>query len=172
MHTPDKRKLNRAFTLIELLIVVTIIAILAGVSVPIFNTVKESGIKVHIYQYTTPMKPYIRGLKEVFKISRFFKSIDPDMIHSFHYAPDYSEPLAARLVGIKWIYTKKNMNWGGNSANGWRLRSWLANHILVQNKDMISEFFPKSCKMSSFPIVQLFALLNTPSYFVIDINVH
>ena len=42
MHTPDKRKLNRAFTLIELLIVVTIIAILAGVSVPIFNTVKES----------------------------------------------------------------------------------------------------------------------------------
>ena len=42
MHTPDKRKLNRAFTFIELLIVVTIIAILAGVSVPIFNTVKES----------------------------------------------------------------------------------------------------------------------------------
>ena len=42
MHTQDKRKLNRAFTLIELLIVVTIIAILAEVSVPIFNTVKES----------------------------------------------------------------------------------------------------------------------------------
>jgi len=116
-----------------------------------FNVVKESGIKVYVYQYTTPMKPYIRGLKEVFKISRFFKSIDPDIIHSFHYAPDYSEPLAARLVGIKWMYTKKNMNWGGNSANGWRLRSWLANHILVQNKDMISEFFPKSYKISLVP---------------------
>ena len=116
-----------------------------------FNVVKESGIKVYVYQYTTPMKPYIRGLKEVFKISRFFISIDPDIIHSFHYAPDYSEPLAARLVGIKWMYTKKNMNWGGNSANGWRLRSWLANHILVQNKDMISEFFPKSYKISLVP---------------------
>ena len=116
-----------------------------------FNVVKESGIKVYVYQYTTPMKPYIRGLKEVFKISRFFKSIDPDIIHSFHYAPDYSEPLAARLVGIKWMYTKKNMNCGGNSANGWRLRSWLANHILVQNKDMISEFFPKSYKISLVP---------------------
>ena len=116
-----------------------------------FNTVKESGIKVHIYQYTTQMKPYVRGLKEVFKISRFFKSIYPDMIHSFHYAPDYSEPLAARLAGIKWIYTKKNMNWGGSSANGWKLRSWLANHILVQNKDMISEFFPNSRKISLVP---------------------
>ena len=116
-----------------------------------FNVVKKSGIKVYVYQYTTPIKPYIRGLKEVFKISRFFKSIDPDIIHSFHYAPDYSEPLAARLVGIKWMYTKKNMNWGGNSANGWRLRSWLANHILVQNKDMISEFFPKSYKISLVP---------------------
>ena len=41
MHTSNKRKFNRAFTLIELLIVVTIIAILAGVSVPVFNMVKE-----------------------------------------------------------------------------------------------------------------------------------
>ena len=41
-----------------------------------FNVVKESGIKVYVYQYTTPMKPYIRGLKEVFKISRFLKSMN------------------------------------------------------------------------------------------------
>ena len=94
-----------------------------------FNTV-ESRIKVHIYQYTTPMKPYIRGLKRGFKISRFFKSIDPDMIHSFT-MPDYLE--LSGLVGIR-IHTKKNMNWGGNSANGWRLRMASKSYLKIKTK--------------------------------------
>jgi glycosyltransferase involved in cell wall biosynthesis len=75
-------------------------------------------------------------------VSQFFRSIKPDLIHSFHYAPDYSEALAAKLAGIKWIYTKKNMNWGGSSRNGWRLRSWLADGIIAQNTDMMRDFFP------------------------------
>ncbi len=113
-----------------------------------FKEVEKSGLKVHVFQYTTQMKPYAKGLLNSYKISRFLKSIQPDIIHSFHYAPDYSEPLAAKMAGILWVYTKKNMNWGGSSANGWKLRTFLANHILVQNKDMISEFFPDSNKVS------------------------
>jgi len=113
-----------------------------------FEVVKQSGLKVHLFDYTTQMKPYVKGILNSYKISRFLKSIQPDIIHSFHYAPDYSEPLAAKMAGITWVYTKKNMNWGGSSANGWKLRSFLANHILVQNKDMISEFFPSSKKVS------------------------
>jgi len=113
-----------------------------------FKVVEKSGVKVHVFQYTTKMKPYAKGLLNTFKISRFLKKIHPDIIHSFHYAPDYSEPLAAKMAGITWVYTKKNMNWGGSSSNGWKLRSFLANHILVQNKDMISEFFPSSKKVS------------------------
>ncbi len=113
-----------------------------------FEVVKKSGIKVHLFKYTTQMKPYINGLLKTYKISRLLRSIKPDIIHSFHYAPDYSEPLAARMAGILWVYTKKNMNWGGRSSNGWKLRSLFANHILVQNKDMISEFFPISKKVS------------------------
>ncbi len=113
-----------------------------------FKVVEKSGVKVHVFQYITQMKPYAKGLINTFKTSRFLKKIQPDIIHSFHYAPDYSEPLASKMAAIPWIYTKKNMNWGGSSSNGWKLRSFLANHILAQNKDMITEFFPNSKKVS------------------------
>jgi len=113
-----------------------------------FKVVEESGLKVHVFKYTTQMKPYAKGLLNSCKISRFLKSIKPDIIHSFHYGPDYSEPLAAKMAGVLWVYTKKNMNWGGSSANGWKLRSFLASHIVVQNKDMINKFFPQSKKIS------------------------
>lgn len=108
-----------------------------------FKTVEESGIPIHILNYTTPMKPYHKGIVECFKISRVLKKINPDIIHSFHYAADYSEPLAAKLAGIKWVYTKKNMNWGGGSKNGWLLRTKLAKKVAVQNTDMLLQFFSK-----------------------------
>ncbi|GGZ81001.1 glycosyltransferase [Algibacter mikhailovii] len=108
-----------------------------------FKEVEKSGIPVHVFEYTTLMKPYVKGIMRCFQISRVFKKINPDIIHSFHYAADYSEALAAKLAGIKWVYTKKNMNWGGRSKNGWLLRSKLATRILAQNTDMISEFFSK-----------------------------
>jgi glycosyltransferase involved in cell wall biosynthesis len=116
-----------------------------------FNEVEKSGIPVHVIQYTTKMKPYIKGLINCFVISKKFRQIKPDIIHSFHYAADYSEVLAAKLAGIKWVYTKKNMNWGGASKNGWLLRSKLATHILVQNTDMITEFFPKYKNINLVP---------------------
>lgn len=105
-----------------------------------FSIVKASGIPVHLFNYTTPMKPYWKGLLQCWKISRHFKNINPDIIHSFHYSADYSEALAARLAGIRWVYTKKNMMWGGSSANAWKLRTRLASAIISLNKDM-SHFF-------------------------------
>jgi glycosyltransferase involved in cell wall biosynthesis len=116
-----------------------------------FKEVEKSGIPVHIIPYTIRMKPYHKGLLHCFKISRVFKKINPHLIHSFHYAPDYSEALAARMAGIRWIYTKKNMNWGGKSANGWKLRSFLAHKIVLQNTDMQAEFFPGSKKTVLIP---------------------
>jgi glycosyltransferase involved in cell wall biosynthesis len=61
------------------------------------------------------------------------------MIHSWHWSSDITEPLAARLAGIPWVYTKKAMSWG--SPKLWRLRSKLANKIIVLNTDMIPRFF-------------------------------
>lgn len=116
-----------------------------------FNTVRASNIPIHIHQYTTPIKPYIKGLLNCWKLSRIFKTIRPDIIHSFHYSSDYSEALAARLAGIKWVYTKKNMSWGGGSKNSWRLRSFLARHIIAQNTDMLKLFFPNHKNVTLIP---------------------
>ena len=116
-----------------------------------FNTVNSTGIPTHIFQTTTPMKPRFKGILTCFRIARYFKQLNMDLIHSFHYAPDYSEALAAKIAGIPWIYTKKNMNWGGKSKNGWKLRTVLANHIIAQNKSMINWFFSNSKKISLIP---------------------
>jgi glycosyltransferase involved in cell wall biosynthesis len=118
---------------------------------PFFDVVKSTGIPVHLFKYTTDMKPYHKGLVNCWKISREFKRIAPDIIHSFHYSADYSEALAARMAGIKWVYTKKNMNWGGGSANAWKLRTLLANGIAAQNTDMMRDFFPGNSKVRLIP---------------------
>jgi len=116
-----------------------------------FKVVEESGIPIHIFQFTTPMTRRIKGLFQCWGISRQMKKINPNLIHSFHYAPDYSEAIAARMAGIPWIFTKKNMNWGGKSKNGWKLRSFLAAHILAQNTDMIRDFFHHRKNVSLVP---------------------
>ena len=117
----------------------------------LFNKVRESGLKYYLLDYTTAMRPYHRGLTRCYKISRVFRQIRPDLIHSFHYAADYSESIAAKMAGIKWIYTKKNMNWGGSSKNGWRIRTLLASGIIAQNSDMMREFFNGSTKTILIP---------------------
>jgi len=116
-----------------------------------FQVVKQSGIPVHVFKLTTSMNNRLAGLKNICRIARHFRKIKPDVVHSFHYSADYSEALAARLAGCKWVYTKKNMNWGGSSKNGWRLRTWLANGIVAQNTDMMQLFFRKSKKVSLIP---------------------
>lgn len=116
-----------------------------------FKTVVDSGVPVHIIPYTMPMKPYLKGVKGCYAISKQLKAIAPDVIHSFHYASDYSEALAAKFAGIPWVYTKKNMSWGGGSKNAWKLRSYLARAIAIQNTDMQSAFFKDSKKTVLIP---------------------
>jgi len=109
----------------------------------LFQEVKKSGLEVHIIDLYKNARPIINMLMECYQLSQIFKKINPHIIHSYHYASDYSEPLAAKMAGIKWIYTKKNMSWQGPSYRGWKLRSWLADGIICQNSDMLKEFFPK-----------------------------
>ncbi|MBX2898797.1 MAG: glycosyltransferase family 4 protein [Cyclobacteriaceae bacterium] len=116
-----------------------------------YNVVKKSNIPVHIGTYTTSMRPIFEGLIKCWRISRKLKAIGAEIIHSFHYSADYSEALAARLAGIRWIYTKKNMNWGGSSRNAWNLRSFLASRIVAQNSSMINTFFKGSHKVVLIP---------------------
>ena len=116
-----------------------------------FQIVKDSNVKIHIHKTTHEMIPRLKGLNSCWKLSRYFKSLDIDLIHSFHYGSDYSEALSARYAGIPWIFTKKNMNWGNRSKNSWKLRSFLSSRIIVQNNEMISTFYPNNKKVSLIP---------------------
>ena len=117
----------------------------------LFKNVISSGIPCYINNNQLDMKPRLEGIFKCYQLSKFFKTINIDLIHSFHYGPDYSEALAAKIAGIPWIYTKKNMNWGGSSKNGWKMRSMLSSHILLQNRDMQKLFFKNSKKTSLVP---------------------
>ncbi len=117
-----------------------------------FEQVVQSGIKIHIINLYIDARPIIKMLFGSYKLSKIFKKINPHLIHSYHYAADYTEPLAAKFAGIKWIYTKKNMSWKGPSYRSWKLRSWLADGIISQNKEMNKTFFNNSKKVSLIPI--------------------
>ncbi|MBB6681137.1 glycosyltransferase [Aequorivita sp. 609] len=116
-----------------------------------FQVVKNSGIPVHVFEYIPDERPISQLLMNCYKVSRKIKKINPDIVHSFHYAASYGEALAARLSGAKWVFTKKNMSWGGGSKNAWKVRSFLANKIAVQNTDMQKEFYPTSKKTVLIP---------------------
>lgn len=116
-----------------------------------FETVKKSGIPLHVFDYLPKERPFLNMFINCWKVSRKFKEIDPDIIHSFNYSSNYTEAISARLAGIKWTFTKKNMSWGGSSSNSWKLRSILAKKIIVQNTDMIKDFYPTSKKISLIP---------------------
>ncbi|NHN26170.1 glycosyltransferase [Flavobacterium jejuense] len=116
-----------------------------------FKVVQQSGIPVHVFNYLAKERPLSNMVFETWKISRKLKEIDPDIIHSFNYSSNYTEALAAKFAGIAWTFTKKNMSWGGSSKNSWKLRSFLAQKIIVQNKDMIKQFYPNSTKTELIP---------------------
>ena len=127
------------------------IACLHGKGV-LFQDVIKSGMKVHFIDLYKNARPISRMLWECFQLSKVFKRINPDIIHSYHYAADYTEPLAAKMAGIKWVYTKKNMSWKGPSFRGWKLRSWFADGIICQNTEMVRTFFPSWEKVKLIPI--------------------
>ena len=77
-----------------------------------FKVVEDSGIPVHVLQITQPILPRWTLPFRVSPFRQFLKREKIDLIHSFHYSNDYSEGLAARLAGVPWVFTKKNMGWG------------------------------------------------------------
>ena len=115
----------------------------------LFKTAEELKVPIYISYFTALMKPRIKGLRNIYRLSRLFKKIKPDIIHSYNYSDDYSEGLASRISGIKWVYTKKNMGWG---SNAWKIRSKLADVIIPQNKEMVERFFPRFKNLDMIPI--------------------
>jgi len=103
-----------------------------------FKEVEKLGVKIHIFPFTTSYKPYATFPMRVLKISRFLKRNKYDIVHSWHWSSDFSEALAAKLAGIKYLYTKKAMSWGNKA---WVWRSKLSSKIITINNDMVLQFF-------------------------------
>jgi glycosyltransferase involved in cell wall biosynthesis len=116
-----------------------------------FSTVQKSGIPVHVFNYLPKERPVLKMLYSCYKVAQKIKDINPDIVHSFHYSSNYTEAIVVKLAGKKWIFTKKNMSWGGSSKNSWKLRSWFADKIIIQNTDMKREFYPTSTKTVLIP---------------------
>lgn len=103
-----------------------------------FKKIKELEVPIHIFSFYVSYRPFINLPISIWRIAQFFRKHRFDIIHSWHWSSDITEPIAAKLAGIPYIYTKKAMGWGNRS---WTWRSQLSSHIIAINKDMMTDFF-------------------------------
>lgn len=103
-----------------------------------FKEVEQLGVPIHVFKFEADYKPFITLPVRIWKISKFFRELDVDLIHSWHWSSDFTEAAAAKMAGIPYIYTKKAMGWGNRS---WRWRSQLSSKVIAINDDMMTEFF-------------------------------
>lgn len=103
-----------------------------------FKQIESLGAPVHIFQFYTDYKPYVTLPFRLLKIVNFFKKHRFDIIHSWHWSSDITEPLAAKLAGIPFVYTKKAMGWGNKA---WLWRSRLSTCVITINQSMQEQFF-------------------------------
>lgn len=111
-----------------------------------FKEVEKLGVPIHVFDYETSYKPLWSFPFRILKVVRFFKKHNWVIIHSWHWSSDFSEALAARLAGIKFIYTKKAMGWGNKA---WRWRSQLSTKVIAINESMMTEFFDQLPKVDA-----------------------
>ncbi|WP_313113727.1 glycosyltransferase family 4 protein [Aequorivita sediminis] len=75
--------------------------------------------------------------RDVLDFRSVLKKHNIDILHSWDYKSNYTEALACRLAGVKYLYTKKNNAW----SKRWLLKSWLSSHIAYDNPEMKARFF-------------------------------
>lgn len=115
----------------------------------LFKEVQKLDIPIHIYNYEARYYPLWSLPIRVLRIAGFFKKLNVDIIHSWHWCSDFTEPLAAKLAGIKYVYTKKNMSWGNKA---WKIRSRLSTSIVIINSSMKTSFFRNYNDIELIPI--------------------
>uniref|UniRef100_UPI00404AAB15 glycosyltransferase n=1 Tax=Gelidibacter sp. TaxID=2018083 RepID=UPI00404AAB15 len=113
-----------------------------------FEEVKKLGFPIHLFDTTTPYQPYLTFFSRIRTIAKFYKTHEYDMVHSWQWNSDWTEALAARLVGVKWLYTKKAM---GFDTIHWKIKSLLA-HFIVTINDEMRQYFPNKKAQQLIPL--------------------
>lgn len=102
-----------------------------------FKEVKKLGLPIHLIPTTQPLRPYFTLFKRVSPFTLFIKKNRFDIVHSWHWSSDWSEVLAIRRAGAKYVFTKKAMSWGNVH---WKIKSFLAHFIITLNPEMQVNF--------------------------------
>lgn len=113
-----------------------------------FRMVEALGYPIHIFETKTPYRPYLSLPMRILKIRSFYKKNKYDLIHSWQWSSDWTEALAAKLAGVKWIYTKKAM---GFNSRHWKYKSYLADFIITINDEMRA-YFPNKDNQKLIPL--------------------
>jgi len=72
-----------------------------------FKEVEKLGLPIYFQKVTVPLRPYFSLVFRVNPYKKFIKEQKIDIIHSWHWSSDWTEILAAKLAGAKYVYTKK-----------------------------------------------------------------
>jgi glycosyltransferase involved in cell wall biosynthesis len=113
-----------------------------------FEEVKALGLPIFIRPITKPLKPYYSLLFRLRENIKFIKTNNIDIVHSWHWSSDWTEVLAARLGGAKFVYTKKAMTWGNIH---WKIKSYFSNFIITINEEM-KNYFPNKKAQKLIPL--------------------
>lgn len=113
-----------------------------------FKTVEALGLPIYIIDTKTPYRPYYKLYGRIKRIRQFFERHDFDIVHSWQWSNDWTEAVAAKLAGAKWIYTKKAMGFGNKH---WKIKSFIADFIITINDDMRA-YFPYKKNQRLIPL--------------------
>ncbi len=112
-----------------------------------FEEIQKLGLPIHIIEIDKPLKPYYSLLFRIVPFRRFIKSQKFDIIHSWHWSSDWTEALATRLAGAKYMYSKKAMTWNKH----WVIKSKLSSFIITINDEM-RNYFPNKKNQKLIPL--------------------
>lgn len=113
-----------------------------------FETINSLGVPVHVFSTKTSYRPYVSLPFRILKLVKFFRKQRYDIVHSWQWSNDWTEAVASKLSGSKWIYTKKAM---GFANRHWHIKSHLADYIVTINDEM-SEYFPNKKAQELIPL--------------------
>ena len=112
-----------------------------------FEEIQKLGLPIHIIEIDKPLKPYYSLLFRISPFRQFIKNQKFDIVHSWHWSSDWTEALATRLAGAKYMYSKKAMTWNKH----WVIKSKLSNFIITINDEM-RNYFPNKKHQKLIPL--------------------
>lgn len=103
-----------------------------------FDDIIKKGYPIIVEPFTIKASGVIDAYFKSKKMSQEFRKQGFDIWHSFNESSDFTEALVAKASGAKYLYVKKNMNWG---TKAWRIKSFLSKAIVARNRTMFDSYF-------------------------------